>query len=183
MIAKNKKCSRNFGFDVHPVRCRHLWAAASVRWDGPSRHGPRGQPGDRLRANRSWAHTAVPSFARSRAVRSSSTRSTRGPRGKGTLSLSLSLDPSARTSGEDNQPAACGHMCFQPDVHHGHDDPALSGGAKQQLVPDGTWSVASHLWTCTPLEKVFLVIPTRGTVSSFLFSIFSLCSGCLDENC
>jgi len=33
MIAKNKKCSRNFGFDVHPVKCRHLW-------DGPSRHGP-----------------------------------------------------------------------------------------------------------------------------------------------
>jgi len=136
----------------------------------PSR--ARGKPGDWLGADRSWAHTAVLSLASSRAVGSSSTRSMQGPDERG-LSLSLSRNPSARTAGEDDQPVACGHVCFQPDVHNGHDDdPELSGGAKQRLVPDGTWPAASHLWACAPLEKAFLVMPTRGTVSSFLFSIF-----------
>lgn len=36
MIAKNRKCSRNFGFEVNLVRARRRWAAVSVPQGGPS---------------------------------------------------------------------------------------------------------------------------------------------------
>lgn len=49
--------------------------------------------------------------------------------------------------------------------------PSSLEGQGAQLVPDGTWPAACHLWACAPLEKTFLVIPRPGMVSSFLLSI------------
>lgn len=120
---------------------------------------------------------AVLSFARSRAVGSSSTPGLRGKR-------TLSQNPSAQTTGEDDQPVACGHVSFQPDVPDGHDDdPELSGGARAVARPQ--WHVARGLPSLglrSPAESVFGHTQAR---DGEFFSAFhsSLCSGCLEENC
>lgn len=84
---------------------------------------------------------------------------------------------SAQITGDNDRPVACGHFCFQPDAHGGHDDdPELSRGA---------WAVAGSQWheagfgrtTATATQGLRLpgesgFGPTHARdVSSFLFPI------------
>lgn len=93
---------------------------------------------------------------------------------------------SAQTTGDDDQPVACGNVCFRPDARGGHDDdPELSGGA--WAVAGSQWHEAGFGQTAAtqglrlPGESCFG--PTHARDGEF-FSVsdFALCPGCLEED-